>query len=247
MPDACFSHPRLAQVYDPLDPDRSDLDTYVNLATKFGAQTVLDVGCGTGEFIARLVDMEVSALGVDPAAASLQIAQSKLTPGSAELVIGTVSALAGDNALRNSFDMATMTANVAQVFLDDDEWLSTLRTIRRCLRSGGRLVFETRDPADQAWERWTKEATHRTVDLGDLGEVEEWIETTNVGGEFVTFVSPTIFHLDGERIDSTSTLRFRPKSVLEQTLSEAGFTEVEIHDLPYAPGRGWLFIATAGS
>ncbi|WP_169252641.1 class I SAM-dependent methyltransferase [Brevibacterium sp. 'Marine'] len=247
MPDACFSHSRLAQVYDPLDPDRSDLETYVNLATEFGAETVLDVGCGTGEFIARLVDMDVSALGVDPAAASLQVAQPKLKPGSAELVIGTASDVADDNARRHSFDMATMTANVAQVFLDNEEWLSTLRAIRLCLRTGGRLVFETRDPADRAWERWTKEATHRTVELGDLGVVEEWIETTNVEREFVTFVSPTIFHLDGERIDSTSTLRFRPRSVLGQTLSETGFTRVEVHDLPYAPSRGWLFIATAGS
>ncbi|MDQ3391600.1 MAG: class I SAM-dependent methyltransferase, partial [Actinomycetota bacterium] len=29
MADAIFEDPRLAQVYDPLDPDRSDLDVYV--------------------------------------------------------------------------------------------------------------------------------------------------------------------------------------------------------------------------
>jgi hypothetical protein len=140
--------------------------------------------------------------------------------------------------------MATMTANVAQVFLDDSDWLSTLRAIRYCLHPGGKLVFETRDPADRAWERWTKEATHRIVDLGEIGNVEEWVETTHVDGEFVTFESPTIFHLDEECIVSTSTLRFRSESVLKQNLSEAGFSQIEVHDLSYAPGRGWLFIAT---
>jgi len=32
--DALFEEPRLAELYDPLDPDRSDLDAYVALATE---------------------------------------------------------------------------------------------------------------------------------------------------------------------------------------------------------------------
>jgi hypothetical protein len=35
--------PRLAEIYDPLDPDRSDLDAYTALPREFGAQTVLDI------------------------------------------------------------------------------------------------------------------------------------------------------------------------------------------------------------
>jgi hypothetical protein len=46
--DAHFEVPRLAEIYDPLDPDRSDLDAYAPLAGEFGARTVLDIGCGTG-------------------------------------------------------------------------------------------------------------------------------------------------------------------------------------------------------
>jgi len=46
--DAHFEVPRLAEIYDPLDPDRSDLDAYAALAGEFGARTVLDIGCGTG-------------------------------------------------------------------------------------------------------------------------------------------------------------------------------------------------------
>ena len=47
MADAHFTEPRLAELYDPLDPDRSDLDAYVALAAGFGARAVLDIGCGT--------------------------------------------------------------------------------------------------------------------------------------------------------------------------------------------------------
>jgi 2-polyprenyl-3-methyl-5-hydroxy-6-metoxy-1,4-benzoquinol methylase len=46
--DAIFEEPRLAEIYDELDPDRSDLDAYAAMAAEFGAESVLDVGCGTG-------------------------------------------------------------------------------------------------------------------------------------------------------------------------------------------------------
>lgn len=69
------------------------------------------------------------------------------------------------------------------------------------------------------------------------------MQVTKVDGELVTFESPTIFLADGERIDSTSTLRFRTREALERSLAEAGFVETEVRELPYAPGRGWLIIA----
>jgi ubiquinone/menaquinone biosynthesis C-methylase UbiE len=50
MADAQFATPRLAEVYDPLDPDRSDLDAYVAMVEEFRASSVLDIGCGTGTF-----------------------------------------------------------------------------------------------------------------------------------------------------------------------------------------------------
>ena len=73
-----------------------------------------------------------------------------------------------------------MTANVAQVFLTDDDWQATLRGARQALRPGGHLVFETRDPARRAWERWTPELTRTVVDVPGIGVVESWEEVTDV-------------------------------------------------------------------
>lgn len=134
---------------------------------------------------------------------------------------------------------------MAQVFLEDDEWLATLRATHSCLRPGGHVAFESRVPADRVWERWTRTLTHRVVHVTPEGPVEDWIEVTAVDDEYVTFRSPKVFLSDGEQIVSTSTLRFRGQEALRRSLTRAGFRDVEVRDLPYAPGRGWLLIARA--
>jgi len=73
MPDPIFDLPRLAAIYDALDPDRSDLTVYADLAGRLGACRVLDVGCGTGTLALNLSGRCMEVTGVDPAAASLEV------------------------------------------------------------------------------------------------------------------------------------------------------------------------------
>jgi SAM-dependent methyltransferase len=75
--DALFSLPRLAAVYDPLDPGRPDLEVYAAMAAEFGARRVLDIGCGTGTFARLLASRGLTVAGLDPALASLEIARAK--------------------------------------------------------------------------------------------------------------------------------------------------------------------------
>ena len=78
MADNIFEDPRLARVYDPLDPDRSDLDVYVAIVAELGARAVLDVGCGTGTLrLPARWQRGIEVTGVDPAAASLDVARSQ--------------------------------------------------------------------------------------------------------------------------------------------------------------------------
>lgn len=239
MPDAIFEEPRLAQVHDPLDPDRSDLDAYVAIVEELGGASVLDVGCGTGTFALLLAARDIDVTGVDPAGASLDVARAK--PGAER-----VRWLHGDATTLPSlqFDLAVMTANVAQVFLTDEDWGQTLRAIGRALRPGGHLVFETRDPARRAWEGWTPERTRSSTDIPGVGAVETWCDLLEVSHPLVTFRWTHVFGRDGAVITSDSTLRFRSRVDIEQSLQSAGYVLEEVRDAPDRPGRELVFIAS---
>ncbi len=121
MADAIFAEPRLAEIYDPLDPDRSDLDAYVALADEFSAGSVLDIGCGTGTLACLLAARGLEVVAADPASASLDVARRKPGAGGVRWLHADATALP---ALR--VDLATMTGNVAQVFRTDEDWAATL-------------------------------------------------------------------------------------------------------------------------
>lgn len=238
MPDAIFDDPRLARVYDPLDPDRSDLDVYVALVDHLAARSVLDIGCGTGTFACMLARRGIEVTGVDPAAAMLEVARSKPGADAVQWVHGDATTLP---ALQ--VDAAFMTANVAQVFLTDDEWAATLTAARQALRPGGWLVFETRVPARRAYEQWTPELTHVAVDVPGVGTVTSWEEVIDMGAGLVTFRSMTAFERDDVVIESVSTLRFRDRPEIEASLVANGLEVAEIRDAPDRPGLEFVFVA----
>ena len=237
MADDGFNDPRLAAVYDPLDPDRRDLDAYVGMVEEFGARRVLDVGCGTGVFALLLAERGIEVVGVDPASASLDVARGKPGAERVRWIHGDASALPPLQV-----DLVTMTANVAQAIADPSDWAATLTAAHAALRPGGRLVFETRDPARRAWEQWTREATYNVTDIPGVGRVQDWNQVTEVDLPLVTFVGTCVFESDGAVLESTSTLAFRERADVERDLVAHGFTVDEVRDAPDRPGREFVFI-----
>ncbi|MEU3598950.1 class I SAM-dependent methyltransferase [Streptomyces sp. NPDC006798] len=240
MANEIFQDPRLASLYDPLDPDRSDLDAYLATADEFGARRVLDIGCGTGVFALLLADRGIEVTGVDPAGASLDVARAKPGADRVRWIHGDATAVP---PARPGYDLATMTANAAQQILTPAEWHATLEAAHRALRPGGRLVFETRDPAVRAWESWTREQSYEVVDIPGTGEVESWYDILAVDGPLVTFHQTCVLRATATTLTSTSTLRFRTRDEVAADLRAAGFPSYELRDAPDRPGREFVFLA----
>jgi len=213
VPDPLFAAPRLAAIYDAVEGERADLDHYLAIAAELGARSVLDVGCGTGTFACLLADRGLVVVGVDPTAASLDIARAK--PGARRVlwVLGDVASLP-----ELAVDLVTMTGHTSQVFLTDEEWDATLRGIHAALRPGGQLVFEARDPARETWQGWNREATYVSREIPGVGVVETWWDLTEVSGEYVSYRRTYVFAADGT-------------------------TLTEVRGAPDRPGRELVFMA----
>lgn len=238
VPDPIFAQRRLAEIYDPLDPDRTDLDAYLAMVDEFAAQDVLDVGCGTGTFACLLAARGLTVTAVDPAEASLAVARTKPGADRVRWVHGYLS-----NVPPLTVDLITMTANVAQVFLTDEDWVSTLREASALLRPGGRLVFETRNPAARAWLEWTPGQSYKHQVIPRVGGVQAWVEVTNVDLPFVSFRWTFNFDADGVRLTSDSTLRFRTREQVIASLTATGYVLDDVREAPDRPGREMVFIA----
>ena len=238
MPDRIFDEPRLADVYDDLDADRSDLEVYMGIARELGARSVVDIGCGTGTFACLLAEQGMEVVGVDPAGAMLAVARRKRSSDRVRWVHGVAADLPAVQV-----DLATMTGNVAQVFLGDDEWAATLDAAHQVLRPGGHLVFESRRPERKAWLEWTRADSSQRIALDGVGEVETWNEVIAVSMPFVTFRGTTTFHCDGTDLTSESTLRFRSGDEIAGSLAAAGFRVDEVREAPDRPGTELVFLA----
>ncbi|CCH33839.1 class I SAM-dependent methyltransferase [Actinosynnema sp. NPDC047251] len=211
MVDRLFADPALAARYDEFCAGRRDFAFYLPLV--MSARSVLDVGCGTGELLrlARAAGHTGRLCGLDPAEGMLAQARRRTD---VEWVLGELAT----TSWHREFDLVVMTGHAFQVYVGDDELRTALHGIRAALADDGRFVFETRNPAARAWERWTPE---HAVDVTAGGEVVRvTTEVHEVAGDLVTFTQS--WAAPGWSDASRSTLRFLDADRLDAFLGEAG-------------------------
>jgi SAM-dependent methyltransferase len=237
--DAVFEHPRLASVYDALEPDRGDLRLYVDLLQEVDARSVLDVGCGTGTFAVLLADRGLEVTGVDPAAASLAVARSKPGADRVRWLCGDATSLPPLQV-----DAATMTANVAA---GDRRPPRTgtpacVRSARRCARAG---TCSSRAGTRRTAPGSSGPALRRTACRRSRASapVESWTEVVAVGEPLVTIRTTWVFRADGAVLTSDSTLRFRGQDELVAALLAHGFAVDAVRSAPDRFGRELVLLA----
>ena len=70
-----------------------------------------------------------------------------------------------------------------------------------------------------------------------------WVEVTEVRGQLVSFLSTFVFDADRAVMTSDSTLRFRGRDEIADSLRSAGFVLDEVRGAPDRPGLEMVFVA----
>lgn len=218
--DQHYVDPRLVALYDRDNPRGDDTDFYLQLAIHLGARVILDLGCGTGLLTRAFATNGRDVRGIDPASAMLAWARQQPGAEHVQWTHGDASILGTPNA-----DLAVMTGNVAQVFLDDEVWDTTLKHLYAALRPGGHLAFESRNPEVREWESWHPYATYEEMDT-PFGRLTCWLDAAVAEQGRVHFTAHNVFADTGEDLVVDSTLRFRSRVEIAQALARAGFTVV---------------------
>ncbi|MEM7217113.1 MAG: class I SAM-dependent methyltransferase [Pseudomonadota bacterium] len=216
-PDQHFSEPQLAALYDITSPWSEDRDFYLQLA---GADrlAILDLGCGTGLVSAAYAAAGHRVVGVDPAAAMLDVARAR--PHGDE--VEWVCAYAQDYVSERRFDLAIMTGHALQALLGDAELAALFAMLARQLKGGGRFVFETRNPARDWASLWNGRRGRFDSPFGVVTISTEVHEAT---AEFIAFEHTYEFgdRADNQTLRSLSRLRFPSLALLRRLLDAAGF------------------------
>jgi SAM-dependent methyltransferase len=212
-----FADPRLVAVYDAEHVWGWEHDFFMSVLAERISPRVLHFGCGTGRLAIAMAEAGHQVTAVDLSGPALDAARRK--PGAARVrwVEGTAESLPA-----RAYETVLLTDHVAQSFVGDDLWSSTLSRLRRALVPGGRLILDSRDPAYERWVSWNPVESRRTVVLPDAVTVDAWDEVTEADGLTVTVAHHYAF-TDGDRLTSPGTVRFRTEAELRSTVEDAAF------------------------
>lgn len=219
MTDDPYRDAELVELYDVDNPAGEDHAYYRALAEEVGARSIIDLGCGTGLLTRALARAGRTVIGVDPSRTMLNHARRQPGSESVTWIHGDASVLPRDGAA----DLAICTGN-AIMHVSPQELPGTLESLAAALRPGGTLSFESRNPSNRSWERWTPQLTY-TERLTLVGQLREWLQVTDVREGRVVFDAHNVFP-DGEDRVYTSILFFRSAKEFQRELELAGFTEI---------------------
>lgn len=216
--DRLYHDPELADFYDLENGWERSPDLAFCQALAAEAESVLDLGCGTGELAVALADGR-RVVGVDPAPAMLAIARKKPGAEGVRFVEGDARAL----RLGQRFDLVVLTGHAFQVFLSEADRRAALATIAAHLTPGGRFVFDSRNPVCREWEEWGPRDSMRLVDHPRFGPVAAWNDVAHDPETgIVTYGTHYEIRATGKRLSAASRIAFPEKAELEAQIAEAG-------------------------
>jgi ubiquinone/menaquinone biosynthesis C-methylase UbiE len=214
-----YNHAVLAQFYDIENDWSADFDYCANMAAE--SSSVLDLGCGTGMLAASLAGAgRLRIVGVDPAEPMLAIARDRRAGEMVRWIQGDARHI----RLDERFDLVVLTGHAFQVFLTAADRSAVLRTIAAHLEPDGRFIFDSRNPAAEAWRRWTPDGSQRVIELAGLGHVLAWNDASHDARTgIVTYETHYKMLGDGRSYSALSRIAFASREELSSQIGGAGF------------------------
>ncbi len=219
-----MSYETLASMYDQLmdEVPYAEWQQFFESRTNSKVKDVLDVGCGTGEFMIRLAQSAYNVIGVDLSEEMLSIAQEKidLAGVSIPLIAQNMTEIAGFDV-----DCVVIFCDALNYLETKAEVLQTFKRVYDVLRNDGLFLFDVHSISKIAAFIDTP-YTSSGEDISYIWESFEGDYPHSVVHELTFFVQEE----DGRylRHEETHKQRTFEKKEYEQLLKEAGFTLCEV-------------------
>jgi SAM-dependent methyltransferase len=219
--EATATYQAFARFYDQyVHGFTEDLPFYAALCQPNGR--IVEIGCGTGRVLQRLINDGFTVTGVDISPEMLAVAQQKL---SAAVERGALRLLRHDMLdapLAEHYDIALVTFYTFNYILDQPERF--LRNIFQSMTAGARLVMDLFYPRtlfqpelDGVWTTQTLPYQGKEVILRDQRTVVNNRETRI-----------QIYTFDGQETRIETVRRYFPPEEIRQLLVKVGFQEIQL-------------------
>ncbi|HAJ21546.1 MAG TPA: class I SAM-dependent methyltransferase [Rhodospirillaceae bacterium] len=223
QPEIFYTDPRLAQVYDTLNPWAADQQFYTELAGHL-PKRILDMGCGTGLLAVELARRGHTVIGADPAPAMLDIARNRPDGDRVTWCLDDASSL----TLTDPVDLIVMSGHAFQVFLNDVDVEAALNNFFTLLTPDGTLAFETRNPACASWRTWTPDISYEEITVDGIGTVAVHNDIVEGSRNRVSYETHFAFP-DGTKHMGIGHLRYLEVDEVLAQLNKAGFAQVALY------------------
>ena len=160
---------QLAGVYDEIYQTLFDYDkeyaVYQGFLSKYQAQSILEIGCGTGHLAKRFIANGYDYLGLDLNQEMLDIAAQNMSQNDKNTEGGYFQQADMRNfQMSQTFDTVLITGRTISYLLTNVDILSCFQSIKRCLKPNGLLIFDAIDavPLFNAFEKVAKTSLETT-------------------------------------------------------------------------------------
>lgn len=219
--NATTTYQAFAQFYDQyVHGFTEDLLFYATLCKS--ADHIVEIGCGTGRVLQRLVDDGFTVTGVDISPEMLAMAQQKLGDAIERGALRLLQHDILDAPLAEQYDLALVTFYTFNYMLDQPERF--FRNVFQSMAVGGRLVMDLFYPRtlfkpglDGVWTTKTIPYQGQEVLLRDQRTVVNSRETRI-----------QIYMFDGQETRIKTIRRYFPPEEIRQMLANIGFQEIRL-------------------